>query len=210
MASMDSVMQKFYRVRHHYLELEEELRAYYRAEETVQIRPAEGGFNIGNVGLVPARFGLIAGVMLQCMRSLTVSDYRNEIDKRKRLSGVDPSACALIDTLQPLWLPEAEREKSPLAVLDKLTNINKHRRVLLTNLKRVVIEDEALPFPHILSSVKGIMPDGARHTFVTFGFYVAFNESLVSGSEIGTALNVFGDYIGYEVFPLFQQFFKIP
>lgn len=188
------------------------------------------------MGSVPARFGLIAGDILQCLRSsldylvwelvlangqqptsqnafpisLTVSDYRNEIDKRKRLSGLDPTASALIDTLQPLWLPEAEREKSPLAVLDKLTNINKHRRVLLTHLKRVVVEDEPLPFPHILSNLTGIMPDGAKHIFVTFGFYVAFDESVVSGSEIGTALNVFGDHIGHEVVPLFQKFFKIP
>ena len=41
MASLDSVMQKLYRAKHHYLELEEELRAYYTAEETVQIHPAK-------------------------------------------------------------------------------------------------------------------------------------------------------------------------
>ena len=69
MASLDSVRQKLYRAKHHYLELEEELLAYYRAEETVQIQPAEGGFNVGNVGSVPARFGLIAGDILQCLRS---------------------------------------------------------------------------------------------------------------------------------------------
>jgi hypothetical protein len=234
MASLDSVIQKLYRAKHHYLELEEELRAYYTAEETVQIRPAERGFDVGNVGAVPARFGLIAGDILQCMRSSldylvwelvlangeqpgiqnafpiswTVSNYKNEITNRKRLNGVDPGACALIDMLQPLCLPEAEREKSPLAVLDKLTNINKHRRVLLTNLKRVVIEGEPLPFPHILSDLKGTMPDGVKHTFVTFGFYVALGESVVSGSEIGTALNLFGDYIGNEVLPLFEKFFE--
>jgi len=69
MASLDSVMQKLYRAKHHYLELEQELRAYYTAKGTVQLRPAEGGFTIGNVGSVPARFGLIAGDILQCMRS---------------------------------------------------------------------------------------------------------------------------------------------
>jgi hypothetical protein len=69
MASLDSVLQKLYRAKHHFLELEQELRAYYTAEETIQIRHVEGGLNIGNVGLVPARFGLIAGDILQCLRS---------------------------------------------------------------------------------------------------------------------------------------------
>ena len=53
------------------------------------------------------------------------------------------------------------------------------------------------------------MPDGIKHTFATFGSYVAFSEGAVSGREIGTALNVFGDFIGYEVLPLFQKFFKL-
>jgi len=123
---------------------------------------------------------------------------------------VDQAACALIDTLQPLLLPEAEREKSSLAVLDKLTNINKHRGVLLTNLRRVVVEDEPLPFPHLLSDLTGIMGNGAKHTIAAFGFFVAFDESVVSGSEIGTALNVFADHIGHKVLPLFEKFFKTP
>lgn len=124
-------ISELYRAKHHYLELEEELLSYYRAEKTVQMSPAEGGFKVGNVGAVPARFGLIAGDMLQCMRSsldyliwelvlangeqpdsqnafpisLTVSSHNNEVTKRKRLKGVHPTACALTDTLQPLQLP---------------------------------------------------------------------------------------------------------
>jgi hypothetical protein len=51
------------------------------------------------------------------------------------------------------------------------------------------------------------MPKGR---LVTFGFYIAFNEGSVSGAEIGTALNMFGDFIGYEVLPLFGKFFELP
>jgi hypothetical protein len=69
MASLDSVKQKLYRAKHHDLELEKELREYYAASETVQIQSADGGFTVGNVGSMPTRFGLIAGDMLQCMRS---------------------------------------------------------------------------------------------------------------------------------------------
>ena len=235
MASLDSVMQKLYRAKHHYLELNNELLAYYSSDKTIRMTPVEGGVNIGNATPVPARFGLIAGDILQCMRSsldylvwelvlsngkqptpqnafpisLTLADYKNEVVKRRRLDGVSRDACAVIDSMQPLCLPEEERDKCPLAVLDKLTNINKHRRVLLTNLKRVVIEDDPLPFPHILGDLKGIMPDGVRHTFATFGFYVAFDESIVSGAEIGTALDVFGEHLGNEVLPMFNKFFKV-
>src|ERR1022692_2099038 len=179
MASLDSVLQKLYRAKHHFEELDQELKAYYTGDP-VQMTPSNPGFNLG--GQVPARMGLIAGDALQCMRSsldylvwelvltngnepcrknafpisLTVQDYKYEVDKRKRLNGIKPTACALIDKLQPFHLPETEREKSPLVVLDKLTNINKHRRVLLTHLQRVIPETP-LPFPHILSELTGTM-----------------------------------------------------
>lgn len=48
MASLDSVMQKLYRAKHHFLELEQELRTYYTTQETVQIRQVEDGLNIGS------------------------------------------------------------------------------------------------------------------------------------------------------------------
>lgn len=181
---MDSVHQKLYRAKHHYEELHQELLAYYSAQETVQIRLAANGIHIGNTKPVPARFGLIAGDTLQCFRSaldylvwelvlanngtptqqnafpisLTGVDYKNEVEKRRRLHGVNPSACALINKLQPFQFPEPEREQSPLALLDKLTNINKHRRVLLTNLERKLMEDQPFPFPHILSGLTARTP----------------------------------------------------
>jgi hypothetical protein len=230
MASLDSVLQKLYRFKHHFDELDQELRAYYKGDP-VKMTPSAFGFDLG--GQVPARMGLIAGDALQCLRSSldylvwelvlangnepssanafpicsTVQSYKYQVDSRDRLKGVDPAACALIDRLQPLHLPETEREKSPLYVLDKLTNINKHRRVLLTHLKRVVPETP-LPFPHILSDLTGTMPGGVKHRFATFGFFVAFNEGGVSGEEIGHALNIFGDFIGNEVLPLFKEFFE--
>jgi hypothetical protein len=142
--------------------------------------------------------------------SFSVKLYKSEIDNRKRLQAVDPLACALIDSLQPLHFAEADREKVPLAMLDALTNINKPRRVLLTNLERAVLEDEPLRFPHLLGDLTGIMPDGVKHTFTPYGSYIAFSEDAISGGEIGTALNVFGDFIGSEVLPLFQRFFKLP
>lgn len=68
MASLDSVMQKLYRAKHHYEELHQELLAYYSAKDTIQMRLVAGGFQAGSLNPVPARFGLIAGDMLQCLR----------------------------------------------------------------------------------------------------------------------------------------------
>lgn len=235
MASLNSVMQKLYRAKHHFEELNAELLKYYSSNETVQMRTAlGGGFSFGNVAPVPARFGLIAGDVLQCMRSsldyliwelvlannqvphqqnafpisLTQADYKNEIAKRRRMGGVHASACAIVDALQPLNLPEDKRGGSPLALLDKLTNINKHRRVLLTNLQREIYND-SLQFPHIKSNVTATVGDGITHTVLSFGFFIAFDESVISGMEIGTALNIFGNYIGDEVLPLFKNFFEV-
>lgn len=230
MASLDSVLQKLYRAKHHFEELDQELKNYYKSDP-IKMTPSGLGFDLG--GQVPARMGLIAGDALQCMRSsldylvwelvlvndkepsrdnafpisLKLKDYKDQVNRLNRLSGVDPAACALIDKLQPFHHPETERAKSPLVVLDKLTNINKHRRVLLTHLQRVIPETP-LPFPHILSELSGVMPDGVKHRFTTFGFFVALHEEGVSVEEIGTALNLLGDYIGNEVLPLFQHLFE--
>jgi hypothetical protein len=77
----------------------------------------------------------------------------------------------------------------------------------LTHLQRVVPE-APLPFPHVLSDLTATMPGGIKHKFDTFGFFVAFNEGGVSGEEIGTALNIFGNFIGNEVLPVFKDFFS--
>jgi hypothetical protein len=52
-----------------------------------------------------------------------------------RLQGVDPRALAIIDSLQPYHLVENDRRKAPLLILDELTNINKHRHILLTAIR---------------------------------------------------------------------------
>ena len=231
MPTIDPVLQKLFRAKHHFEELDEELKNYYKSDP-VKMTVSGAGFDIG--GQVPARMGLIAGDVLQCFRSsldylvwelvlaagnepshrnafpicLTFKQYKKEVDEHKRLDGVDPRACAFVDVLQPFNLPEKARASSPLAVLNDLTNINKHRRVLLTTLQRV-IPQTPLHFPHVISQLAGTMPDGVRHTFVTFALFVAFNEGSVAGQEIGTALNVLGNYIGNEVLPLFKEFLEI-
>ena len=77
------------------------------------------------------------------------------------------------------------------------------------NLKHEAIEDEPLPFPHILSDLNGMTPSGYSHRFVTFAFYVAINEGVVSGKEVGAVLDVFANYILKEVLPLFEKFFEV-
>lgn len=179
---MNSVLQKLYRAKHHFEELDEVLRTYYRSEPG-QLSKSGEGFEIG--GGVPAAIGLIAGDALQCMRSsldylvwelveanggtpdrqnafpisLSETYYKREVDGRQRLRGMRPEAATRIDLLQPYRLPAEQRKGSPLALLDELANINKHRRVLLTNLQTVILE-EPLPFPHIASSLSALMPTG--------------------------------------------------
>jgi hypothetical protein len=68
MAPLDSVKQKLYRAKHHIEELYEALRTFYRGDP-VKLRFSGGALHIGADCPVPARFGLIAGDVLQNMRS---------------------------------------------------------------------------------------------------------------------------------------------
>jgi hypothetical protein len=121
----------------------------------------------------------------------TIDTYREEIN-RGRLKNVDPAAIAIIEGVQPYHISPAE--ETFLAVLNKLTNINKHRRLLLTTLKTIA------PIPN-MQMVGGqayavvdpptIQGNAEFGPFEVFGdevkveadlmSYVAFNEAPVTG-----------------------------
>jgi hypothetical protein len=61
--------------------------------------------------------------------------------KKKRLRDVHPDAIALADQFQPFHFGQGHEHESVLYVLDKMTNINKHRSILMAR-PRVAILDE--------------------------------------------------------------------
>jgi hypothetical protein len=234
MASLESVQQKMYRARHHYEDLVDELRKYFlnppgEIVESEDSNPQDPRGEFRARESMPARFGLIFGDCLQCLRSsldyliwelvlaankqpgrhnqfpiaLTSNAY-DELKKRDRLKGVDPKAVALIDALQPFNLPNPK--ESPFAVLDDLTNINKHRRVILTNLVGTPTKPP-FPFPHFEGKVH--VDDGSG-TFreTPFWAFVVLHEGVAKTMEVTICLDSLARHIADTTLPPFKQFFE--
>jgi len=157
---MDGVQQKLYRARTLSKELRKEVLVYYGTDpgemiELPESDPANPKFVFREKEPPPPQLALIAGDALQCLRSsldyliwelaeahgkkphdrlmfpicTTPKSYKAAIDGH-RLDGIGQQAIALVDAFQPL--NHAVPDGTVLAMLDSLTNVNKHRHVILT------------------------------------------------------------------------------
>jgi hypothetical protein len=65
----------------------------------------------------------------------THAGYRHQIEKLRRLDGLPDAAAALVDRMQPYHTRESGGDHTlhPLWILDKLDNIDKHRRLMLAS-----------------------------------------------------------------------------
>lgn len=233
---MDSVNQKLYRARVHFDELTREITAYYKTKPGTMIEVEDGDPNYRKFEFrekmpVPARFGLICGDCLQCMRScldyliwelvlaegnkptvlsmfpieMTLQKYKDAVTKRHRLDGMAESAIAIIDSLQPYHLQDPK--ESPLSILDELTNINKHRRVLLTSLAAA---DSAPPlhFPQMYGVVRTFTDSGQVLSETPVWSFLTIQDSAAKDMEITVCLDSLARFIGDKMLPLFNQFFE--
>jgi hypothetical protein len=126
--------------------------------------------------------------------------------RKDALCGVPPNAAAIIERLQPFnsaqgWM------SSELWILNRLTNISKHRRILVTDLGAVRTEKET-----------GAVID--RHTQVNHPFIgemeldydpavlIRCGEIEGAGEDFGALLHRLSDYITLQVIPRFETFFS--
>lgn len=225
-----------YRAKKHFDELREELVAYYDSDpgglvETEESTPEHRKFVFREKKPVPARLALICGDGLQCLRSsldymvwelvesagkqphrrlmfpiaMSEATYMDDLVKRKRLDGVDPNAIALIGSFQPYHLPDPKN--SVLGIFEELTNINKHRRVILTRL--LSSEGEyPLPFPHILGVVKNVTLDGEILAETSLRGFICINDGFARDIEITDCLDTIARFIGEEMLPCFEKYFE--
>lgn len=199
-------------------------------------------------GAIPGRISLILGDSLQNLRSSldylvwelviaaknapgkhnmfpvcsTSEAFDNQL-QRHRLNGVNPDAIDEIRGLKP-YHQATDFDESTLWVLDDLCNINKHRRVLLTNLccgpsdlelKRVngelfgrvtkIRKNEKIgPFPMI---------DGPRGRGVKIDVdpkvaaYIACDEGAAQDIEVSLLMAEVLNYVRFTVLPKFERFF---
>jgi len=255
LASLNSVELKIFRAALHLKGLEPELERYFQGNPGKLVRepnsPADNPtFTFVAREEIPARFGLIVGDCLQNLRSSLdylvwelvlaakntpgrhnmfpiCSDpktFKQALGKRNRLLGVHPDAAAEIEALQPYHLGK-DFEKAVLWVLEDLTNVNKHRRILLTNLvagekhhAHTIIEKDGELW---MSTGPGAPPvfdcetkfgpypviDGKVHMDTELVAFVAFNEGPAKGMEITLCLNEWAVYIKDTILPRFKKFF---
>jgi|SRR5208283_4609324 len=250
MASLDSVRQKIFRAAEHFKALETELERYFETHPGEVVREPDNSSNLVPLRFrakkpVPAKLPLIIGDCLQNVRSsldylvwelvlaagnqptqqnmFPICDSPEGFNvqlERRRLDGVSPEAVAEIEGFQPYHHGQNWKSNA-LFVLDNLCNINKHRRVLLTDLgmtamqaKEVVIEG----IPYIETTIPmtdqdtqiGFVDAGTNQVQVEghlFAF-IKFNEGAAQGKEITTCLNAILWHVNEHIVPRFERFFR--
>lgn len=169
MASLDSVRQKIDHAKLHLDLIKAEVQRYLGANQSQFVPDASSTpnrpmFTIKPKSPIPEKIGLIVGDCLQNLR--TSLDYLvwelvmlagNAPNKKNmfpvcltpqaflsaesggRMQGVDAAPVALIKSIQPYH--DGQPGATSLAILDELTNINKHRRLLLTDYSTLSIRE---------------------------------------------------------------------
>jgi hypothetical protein len=247
MASLESVRQKICHSKLHLEFLKSELKRYFDTVRCEVVPDANSSkdrptFSLHMKTPIPAKLGLIVGDCLQNLRSSL--DYlvwelvlvsKNEPSKKNmfpicatsdsfqaalsghRIEGVSPEAAKLIDDFQPYH--EGEPNAHSLVILDELANINKHRRVLLTEISSISTGEMISIWKDWVSS-GGVIPSKLVHN-ANFGKaltaeqvdmpgnlipFIAFNEGAVKGMEVGMCMEALLNYVS-EAVACFERFF---
>jgi hypothetical protein len=136
--------------------------------------------------------------------ALTLAQYEGDL-KRHRLDGVPSEAIEIIGRFQPYLQPNPK--ETVLGILDELTNVNKHRRVIFTGLHGLVGE---LPpsVPYIMGVVQNLDSKGTVLNEVPIRGVLTIQEGLSKSIEITNCIDTAARFIGEEMLPLFEKFFK--
>ena len=157
----------------------------------------------------------------------TLEGFNQQV-KRDRLKGITPEATVEIQSWQP-YQCGPDFGKSMLWILDDLCNINKHRRVLLTNIvggpsdiELKTINGQLLgrvDFTGINRDAKiGPFPivDGPEGRGVRVDVnpnitaYLAFDEGSAQNMDVGFVVSNVLKFVTLTVLPRFETFFATP
>jgi hypothetical protein len=248
MASLDSVRPKIDHAKLHLKFAKSEINRYLDANPGefvahVGSTPNNPTFVLKSKTPIPDKIGLIVGDCLQNLRSsldyliwelvlvapntpnkknmfpvcLDLKSFQ-DAQRAGRLQGIDdPAAVALIDAFQPYR--DGQPDATSLAILDKLTNINKHRRLILSELSSFSKNDLFKNWDAWVKSGSVDLTTLAHDTGIGKVFtseqmkvqgdlipFIAFNEGAVKDMEVGFALEAFVNYLSILV-DRFEVFF---
>ena len=137
--------------------------------------------------------------------ALTEKQYKDDLEKRHPLDGVSAEAIAVIDRFQPYLQPNPK--ETVLGILDELTNVNKHRRVIFTGLHGVVGE-LASSVPYIMGVVSYVDADGILLREIPMRGVLTLQEGLAKDIEVTNCVDTGARFILEEMLPFFQPFFE--
>jgi hypothetical protein len=233
-ASLDFVRYKVKWAERHRQFLNAEIRRYFEQsipQIIVEVRPRYFGFDeiSANGPNIPLEVPLIIGDCLQNLRSsldylvweLCVAANVQPTDKNQfpicdapnkyrdvkgqQLAGVPILAQTEIENLQPFKVGGSAFIWHELWILNRLTNISKHRRILHTDLGAVRTEKAtgaAVAPSQVNQPFKGEMElDYDPVALIKCG------ESEGAGEEVSALLRRLSDYITLQVIPKFETFF---
>jgi hypothetical protein len=247
MPTPESVQLKLHRAIVHRETLIFELNGYYALNPSRIVRHPDSkpGHAIGIMEThipVPKRISLIAGDFLQNIRStldylvwelmLTTPNVPDKhsfpictteegwkiVKRGDRLTGMPANPMRIIESMQP-WTASSPK-LHPLFILDELTNINKHRRILIasvvgapaSNFNAVDVDGERYVFGSAIGSENMKIRVSGTPTETTLDpvptVFVALAEGPAKGIEITQALMVLYDFITDKILPQFEQFFR--
>jgi hypothetical protein len=249
MDALKGPLNKVVRAAEHFKALEAELQAYFQsrpARMVVEKDPTEDRADVvfrKNLP-IPIRIPYIIGDCIQNVRSaldylvreLVLAANGQPTDhemfpicdcpkvfkdavRRGQIAGVPKDADAVIESLQPYKLGE-DWEKSTLWVLNEFANINKHRRILVTELRAGTGNFEIVNrggqlwtrggFPPIQQNAKVGTYTPSTNKMHVEGQIIAcvtLDEGSAKGVEVCTLLNKFMSEVCDNVLPRFESFF---
>jgi hypothetical protein len=238
MASLDSVLRKIDHAKLHLERIKSETDRYHKTNENQFVPeanspPNQPRFRVKPKFPIPDEIALFVGDCLQNLRSALdylvwelVLSAKNTPDKKNmflvcltaksfqdaqsaRLHGVDPGAVALIESIQPYH--DGQPSATSLAILDELTNINKHRHLLLTEFGTLSITEMLDDLNTYLSGshdLSALVHNTGFNRVVTAEQmqvqsdlipFVAFNEGAVTGMDVAFALDALIIYVSLVV-----------
>ena len=112
---------------------------------------------------------------------------------------------AEIRELQP-YTHGQDYQSSNLWLLDELCNINKHRRVLLAEVRLAAVLDDGSRARRSNAKI-GIGPEGEVLVDGELGAYLAITEQVAKDIELCSALDQIARFIGDDLVPRFEHFF---
>jgi hypothetical protein len=236
MASMDSVRQKFYRVRVHYDELLRELTAYYdsmpdTAHTKIDPETKARGWMFPEGGAdVPARIGLIVGDCIQNLRSSL--DYL--VWELVLASGNEPTQHNAFPVAYTIGTYKDDVKKrhrldgvrdEAIAVIDRFQpfQVEKSARKFarlwildyLANVnkhRRVLLTgwnailDLDTVQPISFKIIRTIPPWSAEDDRIMA--FVGLKDGSINGMEVAAFVDAMAQFIGDVVLPAFEQFFE--